>query len=157
MSPMQNFEPAIGFVAPDGTLTEKGRALNPTGRDYVLSCWRELAADMPRPAPDPVSVPKRKPRPYTAFNRQAAQAGKTCLPANVDGSALWIPPKRPILEWTAGRRAVPTGGHVPACSAAPKVGKIHLGAVSGMLAVARGVWNFIGKRETVKRNRALCR
>ena len=133
MRAMQTFEPAIGYVAPDGTLTEKGRALNKTGREYVMACWRELAANTPRPAPDPVSVPGSQP--YTGTGTETE---KPPLPMWME--AIMNAPETDI-EWLLD--GVLSMGGMSLCSAAPKVGKSTLARCLA-LAVARGM-EFIGK------------
>ena len=134
MKPMQDFEPAIGFVAPDGTLTEKGRALNQTGREYVMACWRELAADMPRPATSRNSVfgsdPHIKPKTETES-----------APLPMWMERIMDTPETEI-EWLLDG-VLPMAG-MSLCGAAPKVGKTTLGRCLA-LAVSRGV-EFIGRR-----------
>ena len=130
---MKGFEPAIGFVAPDGSLTEKGRALNKTGREYVMACWRELAANTPRMAPDPVSVPGSQP-----YTETGTETEKPPLPMWMEH--IMDAPQTEI-EWLLD--GVLSMAGMSLCSAAPKVGKSTLARCLA-LAVARGT-EFIGK------------
>ena len=138
MNPMQNFEPAIGYVAPDGSLTDKGRALNKTGQEYVRAVFEEMRADLPRPAPD---RSKAEARTVEAFN---GKPHKPALPAGQWMGEI-LDAEEAELVWTV-KGLLPTGG-MSMLAARPKAGKSTL-ARCAMLAVARGM-ELLG-RETVK-------
>ncbi len=133
---MQNFEPAIGYVAPDGTLTAKGRKLNDTSQRYVIACYEELLASLPKPAPEPpppVSVPGSHPHTGTGTETEIPPA------------PMWMEHVMSIpdtdLDWLMDG-VLPLAG-MSLVSAAPKVGKSTLARCLA-LAVSRGM-EFMGR------------